>query len=204
MGLTALGLAMGAPAAFGAEAVEVTTVRFASVHPANNPAAIWLEASVVLNVAPALASTGRMVSRVRVLLVVSWEGPVLVGGAPRTEYYRSEVECVALPAGRSDVRFYFPPELVKRDQLQGNPRAWAVELAVEGRALPPARGATANALGEASSRRAFLAAAATGAQANDGLLQPQYFTPFSMEYSRTTVTCVRREPSLAPPARLNP
>jgi len=204
MALSALGFALVVPAACGAEVVEVNTVRFALAHPVNNTAASWLEATVVLNVAPPANAPGHMVSRVRVLLAVSWESPALAGGSPRTEYYRSEVECVALPAGRSDVRFYFPPELVKRDHLQGSPRVWAVELAVEGRTLQPARGATAIALGEAAARRAYLSAVAIGAVANEGLLQPQYLTPFLLEYPRTTVTCVRREPSQAPAARLTP
>jgi hypothetical protein len=75
---------------------------------------------------------------------------------------------------------------------------------VAGRAVAPVRAASAMALGEAAARRAFLVAALAGAPANDGWLQPQYFTPFAQEYPRNTVTFVRREPSLAPPARASP
>jgi hypothetical protein len=145
-----------------------------------------------------------MVSRVRVQLSVGVESPALTGSNARTEYYRAEVECLALPSGRSEVRFYFPPEWVKLDQLQGAPRQWAVELAVAGRAVAPVRAASATALAEAAARRAFLDAALAGAPVNDGWLQPQYLTPFAQEYPRSTVTFVRREPSLAPPARASP
>jgi hypothetical protein len=62
----------------------------------------------------------------------------------------------------------------------------------------------ARTLAEAAARRTFLIAALAGAPVNDGWLQPQYFTPFAQEYPRNTVTFVRREPSLAPPARASP
>jgi hypothetical protein len=184
--------------------VEVASVRFALARPVSNPSIPWLEATLALNVVPPPDAPGRMLSRVRVQLWVGIDSPPLTGSPVRTEYYRAEVECLALPSGRSEVRFYFPPEWVKRDQLQGAPRNWAVELAVAGRAVAPARAASATALGEPAARRAFLVAALAGAPTNDGLLQPQYFTPFAQEYSRSTVTFVRREPSFAPTARASP
>jgi hypothetical protein len=193
-----------APIFVGAAEVEVASVRFAPARPASNSAATWLESTVVLNVVLPAESPGRMVSRVRVQLWVGVESSPLSGSPARTEYYRAEAECLALPAGRSEVRFYFPPEWVKRDQLQGAPRQWAVELAVAGRAMPPARAASATALGDAAARRAFLSAALAGAPVNEGWLQPQYLTPFAQEYARNTVTFVRREPSSAPSARASP
>ena len=184
--------------------VEVAAVRFALARPASNPSVPWLEATVGLNVVPPPDAPGRMVSRVRVQLSVGVESPALTSSTARTEYYRAEVECLALPSGRSEVRFYFPPELVKRDQLQGAPRNWAVELAVAGRTVLPARAASSTALVEPVARRAFLVAALAGAPANDGCLLPQYFTPFALEYPRNTVTFVRREASFAPTARVSP
>ena len=201
--LLTLGLAWSHVLCRAAE-VEVAAVRFAPARPSTNPSAPWLEATVAINVVPPPDAPGRMVSRVRVQLWVGVESPALTGSPARTDYYRAEVECLALPSGRSEVRFYFPPEWVKRDQLQGAPRNWAVELAVAGRAVPPARAASATALGEAASRRAFFVAALAGAPANDGCLQPQYLTPFAQEYPRNTVTFVRREPSFASPARASP
>jgi hypothetical protein len=201
--LTLLGFAVGG-GQLRAEEVEVTAVRFGAVRPANNPADTWLEAAVSLNVTPPPAALGRAVGRVRVTLAVGWEVPAPVGNTRRTDYYRAEAECVALDSGRTDVRFYFPPELVKRDQLRGNPPLWTVDVAVAGRALPAARPTSATALTELAARRAFQAAVAAAAAANDGLLQPQYFTPFALEYPRATPTFVRREAAATPPARAGP
>ncbi len=201
--LMTLGLAWSHVYCRAAE-VEVASVRFAPARPSINTSAIWLESTVVLHVVPPPDAPGRMLSRVRVQLWVGVESPPLNGVPARTEYYRTEVECLALPSGRSEVRFYFPPEWVKRDQLQGAPRNWAVELAVAGRAVPPTRAASASTLAEPASRRAFLTAALAAAPANDGCLLPQYFTPFAQEYPRNTVTFVRRESSFAPTARASP
>lgn len=203
LGLIWLGFAVG-PGKLQAEEVEVTAVRFGSVRPAGNSAETWLEAAVSLNVTPPPAALGRAVGRVRVVLSVGWEVPAPTGNARRIDYYRAEAECVALDAGRTDVRFYFPPELVKRDQLRGNPPQWTVDLAVAGRPLPAARAASATALSDLAARRAFQVAVAAGAAANDGLLQPQYFTPFALEYPRATPTFVRRESAPLPPVRAGP
>ncbi len=188
-----------------AEEVEVSNVRFNSARAPNHAPDAWFEAEVVLNVAPPPSAPGRMVSRVRVALSLGWELSAPAGGVRRIEYYRAEAECVALEAGRADVRFYLPPELVKRDQLHGAPKFWTIDLAVGGRALPAARTASAAPLAaDAAARRAFQTAVAAGAPANDGLLQPQYLTPFALEYPRATPSFVRREMSLSPPARAGP
>ena len=203
VGFLWLGLAVGSGALRGEE-VEVTAVRFGSVRPAGNPGDTWLEAAVSLNVAPPPASAGRMVSRVRVVLAVGWDVPAPLGDTRRTDCYRAEAECVALDSGRTDVRFYFPPELVKRDQLRGNPPRWTVDLFVAGRPVPAVRASGSASLADAVARRAFAAAVAAAAPANDGLLQPQYFTPFALEYPRATPTFVRREVGSFPPVRAGP
>jgi len=88
--------------------VEVTAVKF--VTPARSqwcrPVGNWLEADIGLSVHPAPGSPGLMVSRVRVALLLGCELPALATAERRTEYYRAEAECVALEAGRTDVRFY--------------------------------------------------------------------------------------------------
>lgn len=203
LGLISLCFAVGA-GSLRAEEVEVTAVRFGAVRPAVNSADSWLEAVVSLNVTPPPSALGHAVSRVRVVLSVGWEVPAPVGNTRRMDYYRAEAECVALDAGRTDVRFYFPPELVKRDQLRGNPPQWTVDIAVAGRSVPPVRSAAATALSDSAARRAFQAAAAAGAAVNDGLLQPQYLTPFTLEYPRATPTFVRREGAPSAPVRASP
>ncbi len=175
-----------------AQEVEATGVRFSSLRAENGN---WLEAAVALNVKPAAGSPGQMVSRVRVALLIGYDSRASGRTERRTEYYRAQAECVALPAGRSDVRFYLPPEVVRRDQVHGDARVWGVELAVGGRSVQAGRGAYAASLASPDQRNSFQTKAAAEAAANDGILLPQYLTPFAGNYPRATPSFVRREPS---------
>ncbi len=134
-----------------------------------------------------------MVSRVRVTLLLGCELPATGGTERRTEYYRAEAECVALEAGRADVRFYLPPEIVKRDQLHGDPKLWSVAVSAGGRLQTLGRGSAASALANADARKNFESRAAGTAAVNDGLLLPQFLTPFVNEYPRATPSFVRRD-----------
>lgn len=176
-----------------AQEVEVSAVRFTGVRPPNGGAGTWVEADVQLNVRPAPGSPRDMVSRVRVSLLIGYELPARAGSERRIEHYRAEAECVALEAGRADVRFYLAPEIVKRDQLTADPKFWGVELAVGGRPIPAGRIAYAGSLPSAEQRKNFQTRGGAAAAANDGLLQPQFLTPFAHEYPRATPTFVRRE-----------
>lgn len=173
--------------------VEVTLVRFINVRAPTGSAGNWLEATIGLTARPATGSPAQMVSRVKVSLLLAFELPALAGGERRLEYYRAEAECVALEPGRADVRFYLPPEIVKRDQLHGDPKYWGVELAVGGKAVPAGRGAYSATLAGAESRQNFQKRVGGAAAVNDGLLLPQYLTPFVNEYPRATPSFVRRE-----------
>ena len=183
----------GMARAAAAPEVEVTTVRFANLRAPTGSVGNWYEADVALEVRPAPSTTGRMVARVRVTLTLGFELPAPTGGERRMEFYRAEAECVALETGRADVRFYLPPELVKRDQLHGDPKLWGVEIAVGGKAVPAGRAGYVPALAGADARKSFQTRAAATVAATDGLLQPQYLTPFVNEYPRATPTFVRRE-----------
>jgi len=197
-------VAFAATSAVAAESVEVTTVRFATARAPNGAPDPWFEAEVVLAVSPPAEGSGRFVTRVRVGLALAWELPAVPGGSRRTETYRCEAECVALEAGRASVRFYLPPELVKRDHLRGPPKLWHVTLLAGGRPVPPSRAASVAALAEPAAMRAFEVAVAAGAPANAGLLLPQYLTPFASAYPRSTPSFVRREPATLPPVRAGP
>lgn len=175
--------------AFGQE-VEVTSVRFSNVRAAVGS---WLEATVALNVRPPAGSPGQMLARVKVALLAGFELPATPGGERRLEHYRSEAECVALEAGRSEVRFYLPPEIVKRDSLRGDPRFWGVELSVGGKPVPAGRAAYAAALASPEQRKNFQTRGGAIAAENDGILLPQYLTPFANEYPRATPSFVRRD-----------
>ena len=62
-----------------------------------------------------------------------------------------------------------------------------------GRAIPAGRPAYSLTLQGADARKNFQARAGLAAAANDGLLLPQYLTPFANEYPRATPSFVRRE-----------
>ena len=172
--------------------VEVAMVKFSNLRAPNGSPGNWYEAAVVLNVRPAPGAPAQMVSRVKVGLLLGFEFAGSAGSERRTVLYRAEAECVALEPGRTEVRFYLPAEIVKRDQLHGDPRHWGVELAVEGRPLPAGRSAYSSNLAGAEARLAFQKRAPAAA-VNDGVLVPQYLSPFAGEYPRATPSFVRRE-----------
>lgn len=176
-----------------AQEVEVTGVKFANLRAPNGSNGSWFEANVALMIRPAPGSVGQMVSRVRVAVILGFELPAPVGGERRIEHYRADAECVALESGRADVRFYLPPEIVKRDQLHGDPKYWGVEVVAGGKALPAAKGAYVGTLASGEQRKNFQSRAGAAAAPNDGLLQPQFLTPFVNEYPRATPSFVRRE-----------
>lgn len=172
--------------------VEVSAVKFSNVRTPGGAPGNWYEAAVALQVRPAHGAPAQMVSRVRVSLLLAFDLPGVAGAGRRTEFHRAEAECVALEPGRADVRFYLPAEIVKRDQLHGDPRQWGVEIAVEGKPVPAGRAAYSGNLASAEVRQAFQRKGAANSAANDGILLPQYLTPFAGEYPRATPAFVRR------------
>jgi hypothetical protein len=189
----ACGLGCALAGSVTAQDVEVTTVNFTNVRAPTGSNGTWLETEITLNVKAVPGNPSQMVSRVRVSLLLGFELPATAASERRLEHYRSEAECVALEPGRAYLRFYLPPELVKRDQLHGDPRYWGIELAVAGRALTPARAAYSATLGTAEQRRNFQSKGGAAAVANDGILLPQFLTPFIDEHPRATPSFVRRE-----------
>lgn len=188
-----LWLGCGVVAAANAQEVDVTSVRFTNLRAPTGSTGNWLEADIALNVRPPAGSPGQMVSRVRVALLIGFELPAPAGGERRIEHYRADAECVALEAGRADVRFYLPPELVKRDQLHGDPKYWGIEIAVAGKPVTAARLAYSATLAGVEQRKNFQTRGGQLAAANDGILLPQYLTPFMHEYPRATPTFVRKD-----------
>jgi len=189
------GAVRAAGAAVQSSPVEVAQVRFVNVRAPTGSTGNWLEATVGLNARPVPGAGAQMVSRVKVALLLAFELAAPPGKDRRLEYYRAEAECVALEPGRAEVRFYLPPELVKRDQLHGDPKFWGVELAVAGRPIQAGRSAYSMNLPEPDARRSFQQRGGKAAGQNDGLLQPQFLTPFANEYPRATPSFVRRQGS---------
>lgn len=172
--------------------VEVSAVKFSNVRAPGGAPGNWYEAAIALQVRPAHGAPAQMVSRIRVSLLLAFELPGVAGSGRRIEFHRAEAECVALEPGRADVRLYLPAEVVKRDQLRGDPRQWGVEIAVEGKSIPAGRGAYSGNLATAEERQALQRTGAAAAAANEGILLPQYLTPFAGEYPRATPSYVRR------------
>jgi hypothetical protein len=185
---------LGAVAVGRAELVEVSAVRFGNLRAPNGSPGNWHEAAINLTVKPQTGAPSQMVSRVRVALLVGFELPATSGAERRLDYYRAEVECVALEPGRADVRFYLPPEVVKRDSLHGDPKYWGVEVAVEGKPLLASRAAYSSSLAGVEQRKNFQKRGAAAATVNEGVLVPQYFSPFVNEYPRATPSYVRKDP----------
>lgn len=173
--------------------VEVAAVQFAKVRPPDGGDGAWLEVAVELDARPAAERAGRVTGPLRVEAHLAHESPATAGEPRRWVFYRSAVELVGLPAGRAQVRFYLPPVVLQRDRLTGAPRFW--EIALSGRELgtPVSERRLAPALAEAAVYRSFREKIATEAPANDGILLPQYLTPFASDARRSSPAYVRRE-----------
>jgi len=172
-----------------AKGVEVTAVRFTitSTTPTGG-GGLWLETDVEVNVKPGVAKDDRYLNRVQVTLTLGVESTV---GGKRTDYYRATAEAVALEEGRSDFRFYLPPEIVKRDSLPAEARYYAVQITAEGNQLPVGKNFHSGSIPKPETF--FASKEVTAAAANDGVLLPQFLTPFANDDSRPAPTFIRPE-----------
>jgi hypothetical protein len=168
--------------------LSVRTVRFAQVRPPGGGDA-WLEATVDLDVRGTQGAGvyARHVDRVQVAFALSIRRRD--GGF---DFFRSSAEAVSLEAGPARYRFYLPPEILKREQLGSEPVAWLAELAVAGRPLPAGTGLSAAVLQADEAMRSFKDRVARAAPLNDGVLVPQYESPFASHYGGDTPSFVRR------------
>jgi hypothetical protein len=176
-----------APNAPEGAAVEVRSVKFTTLRaPGTNET--WLEATVEVTVTatPGAGPAGRFADRVKVTLNLSLnpEG---------TGFFRTSAEAVSLEAGRSAFRFYLPPEVVRREQVNTDPYAYAVEVAVRGRAEAVSPDAVSSNVRSAEALRSFKDRVAQAAPLNDGVLVPQYLSPFAGNAGSDTPSFVRRE-----------
>lgn len=186
----------GAPGAATVRAagdqVEVAGVQFQSVRPPDGSANNWYEMDVQLDARPDPHQPGRITRPLQVTFALGYTVPA-TDGPRHWEFYRCTAGLVGLPAGRAHVRFYLPPEIVRRDLLGNAPAYWAVRL--EGRSLLPPlspQQAYAPALLDPKVRADFEAKVGAEGAANDGILQPQCLTPLAAAYPLSTPTMVRR------------
>jgi hypothetical protein len=172
----------------GAE-VEVRNVKFALVRPPSGGDA-WLEATVELTVAAnsAAGAYGRFADRVQVALSLS-----VRRRDDEFDFYRASAEAVSLEAGRAAFRFYLPPEILRREQMNTDPFAYAVDVSVRGRPTIVSVAALSSALRSAEVLRSFKDRVAQAAPGTDGVLVAQYLSPFMASYGSDTPAFVRRE-----------
>lgn len=169
--------------------VEIRSVQFNSARPPNGGDA-WLEAVVELNIFTAgdSGAYARFADRVRISLSLS-----VRKRGDGFEFFRSSAEAVSLEAGRAAVRFYLPPEIVAREQISSDPFAYLVEVALGGRPVGGDGGALASSvLSSPEVLRNFKDRVAQAAPLNDGILVPQYDSPFAASYGGDTPSYVRR------------
>ncbi len=151
----------------------------------------WYEVAVELDVtrdpADQLSRDPRFVEGAAVSLQLAFE--TRRPGDRAFEFYRSEVAFVALEEGRRIARFYLPPEVARRDRLSGAPHSFLVETRIGG-AVSDAR--TSTSLAPEAALRSFRQNVAEKAALNDGVLVPQFETPFLLLYPESTPTALRR------------
>lgn len=184
-----------AASAEGPAPIEVLDVKFNSVRINSGT---WYETEVQLQPRGGVGADNRQfINRVKVTLNL---GTFSVKAKPGVKvpdtYYKATSEAVAVEANgtKSLFRFYLPPEIVKRDQLTGDQRFYVVEIAVDGKQLPLTRkNISAVALPTPEIMESFRAKVSSESGVNDGVLLPQYLTPFAFDGSRPAPSYIRLE-----------
>ena len=170
--------------------VEVRGAIFSLVRAPQGTTKHWQQMSVSLRARPDRLRLGHVTDRLKVKVYIGYEH-ALVGGKREWKFYRASVDLVGLHSGRSTVRFYLPPEIVKRDELQGGPKFWAVELVGEEMDVSPTRKNYSLALKNERLLNQFMDKVSSEGAANDSFLQPQHLTPFATLDPDNTPTVVQ-------------
>lgn len=169
---------------------EVNSVKFSAARFGSDA---WFEADVELDVKPGgKLVADKFVNRVRVTLSIAMD-VADAKGATSLSYYRSSAEALALEGGKANFRFYFPPEIVKRDKLRTPVAHYAVEIEVGGKVQDPVKASWSASITSAALLQSFLNRSASDSIANEGLLIPQFLTPFAADTQRRAPTFVRKE-----------
>lgn len=126
--------------------------------------------------------------RVAVMLAVQTRGRTGAG----FEYYYAEAEAVTLEAGTRSMRFYLPPEVVKRDSLSGDAYAYYVELGVGGQALPPQRANVSDSLRARDRFEVFQQKVTEARSTTDGIFVPQHLFKTGLRDGREAPAVIRK------------
>jgi len=181
--------AQAAPAVLKSEEVEVSAVKFSSARFGGDT---WIEADVEVEARPGgKIISGQFVDRVRVILSLGSEGTD-DKGAKTFVFFRSSAEILTLEAGKANVRFYFAPEAVKRDKLSPAFKFYVAEVEVGGQAQRQAKPSFSAAFTNAASIQTFLTKATSESAPNEGLLMPQFLSPFAADPQKRAPTFSRK------------
>lgn len=104
------------------------------------------------------------------------------GGGKSYEFYAYDLEYPTLEVGQHAVRFYLPPELVKRDRVRGEPFAYEIEVLSK---EEPEVSMVSRNLQSVASLQSFRDQVVANASVPSELL-PQYRTPFAWSYAGDT------------------
>jgi hypothetical protein len=179
-----------AAAAEAAAQVEVTGVKFNSARFGGD---VWLESEIDLMAKPGGRAGPGFVDRVRVTLSLGLEASD-EKGAKRLVFYRANAEMIALEGGtKSTVRFFLPPEVVRRDRLRNDVKYYAVEIEAGGQPQTPTKPSVSSDFTSAEMVRNFLSKVTSESGQNEGILVPQHLSPFANDSQRRAPSVFRRE-----------
>lgn len=181
-----------APAAAAAQPVEaeVSSIKFSAARFGSDA---WFEADVEVDAKPGgKLVSGQFLDRVRVTLSVGMESTD-EKGAKIIKFYRSSAEALTIEAGKANFRFYFPPEIVKRDKIRTPVTFYAAEVEVGGKVQDPVKTSFSSSITSSASLQNFISKAASESVSNEGFLIPQFLTPFSADPQKRSPTFSRKE-----------
>jgi len=167
---------------------------------ADSRAGEWLECAIEVEVRRDTRDPSRKdpswVDDLGVTLMLGIETPSDSGSS--FEFFRSEASLVALEEGRHFIRFYLPPEIVERDRIRNDVHSFLVQLTRSGALVFES---VSQQLERPQVKQSFLRRIEAEAPSNDGILLPQFKTPFFTAYARETPTYRDlATPVLIPPA----
>jgi hypothetical protein len=162
-----------------------------NVRPPFGDPAPWFEAEVQVEARPGgRATSGEYLDKVRCTFYYAYratrgaESPILI--------YKTTVDAVSVEGGIShNFRFYLPPAIVKRDKPGSEGDFYYAVLEVDDKPQTVAPQAASRSMPKDPQN--FIARANTDATKNEGVLLPQYSTPFELDPKRPMPAYVRRD-----------
>jgi hypothetical protein len=156
--------------------IEVASVKF---NPVRAGSGAWYETEVELQPRAGVgADNKQFLNRVKVTLNLGIFSVKAPSGAKIPDTYY----------------FYLPPEIVKRDQITGDQKFYLIELFVDGKPLPLTKNHfPISTFSKPEIVESFRAKVTGEAGVNDGILLPQYLTPFANAGSPPPPSFIRVE-----------